>query len=178
MMRRRLRYTVHLHQEDGSTLVFGPDDEVPPEVAALITNPKAWADDHEQPAPSAQPVAVNLAGPGGLVYDDAARVAAAIVARLPEYDQERIEQALRETFADGPAPEEIEDIGQGEDRHAGDDSTAAAKDNTIPVPPRSGPGSGSEAWANYARAHDFEVEDGAGREAIIADLTDAGIPVE
>lgn len=34
----KLSATVHLEGHG----TFGPDDEVPPEVAKLITNPKAW----------------------------------------------------------------------------------------------------------------------------------------
>lgn len=47
-MAKRLVSTVHVHLEDeGRTVVYGPDDDVPADHAKLITNPKAWADDEE-----------------------------------------------------------------------------------------------------------------------------------
>lgn len=51
-MGRRLRTFVHVHDDAGRTAVFGPADEVPEWAAALIVNPKAWAD---EPAPVAEP---------------------------------------------------------------------------------------------------------------------------
>ncbi|MEU8136584.1 hypothetical protein [Streptodolium elevatio] len=44
-MGRRLRTHVHVHDADGRTHVFGPDDDVPDWAAERIGNPKAWADD-------------------------------------------------------------------------------------------------------------------------------------
>jgi hypothetical protein len=43
-------------------------------------------------------------------------------------------------------------------------------------PPKTGRGSSRDAWAAYAGAHEFEVEEGATREDIIAGLDAAGIP--
>jgi len=43
-MARRLRSFVHV-PVGMDWVVYGPDDEVPAEHAALITNPKAWADE-------------------------------------------------------------------------------------------------------------------------------------
>ncbi|MFE2994269.1 hypothetical protein ACFXG4_04965 [Nocardia sp. NPDC059246] len=51
-MARRLATFVHVHTPDG-THVFGPDDVVPDEVAALITNPDAWAAEPD-PEPAQQ----------------------------------------------------------------------------------------------------------------------------
>lgn len=45
-----------------------------------------------------------------------------------------------------------------------------------PVPPRSGAGSGKDAWAAYAEANDVLVPDGAGRDDIVALLEEAGVP--
>ncbi|MFE7799013.1 hypothetical protein [Nocardia sp. NPDC057440] len=47
---RRLATYVHVHDGEGNPRVFGPDDEVPAEVAKLITNPSAWQSD--EPAES------------------------------------------------------------------------------------------------------------------------------
>lgn len=46
------------------------------------------------------------------------------------------------------------------------------------LPPRSGRGSGKEAWAAYAAAHDVEVPAGASREEIIEVLQKADVPVD
>ncbi len=43
-------------------------------------------------------------------------------------------------------------------------------------PPRSGPGSGTHAWAVYADEHDVAVPDDADRGDIIAALEAAGVP--
>ncbi|MGW4119883.1 hypothetical protein [Nocardia sp. NPDC004711] len=51
-MARRLATFVHVHTPDG-TRVFGPADVVPAEVAALITNPDAWAAEPD-PEPAQQ----------------------------------------------------------------------------------------------------------------------------
>lgn len=41
---RKLRTTVHVHDEDGAVHVYGPGQSVPPEHAERIANPKAWDD--------------------------------------------------------------------------------------------------------------------------------------
>jgi hypothetical protein len=45
-------------------------------------------------------------------------------------------------------------------------------------PPKSGAGSGVEAWRAYADAHEVDVPADAKREQIWAALADAGIPVD
>lgn len=89
-MAGKLAGFVHVHGPNGSR-VFGPDDEVPADVAKLVTNPKAWA-------------------------------------VVPEPEQ-------------GPTGE---------------------------APPRSGPGSGVEAWKAYAAAVGVNVAEGASRDDVIA----------
>lgn len=44
-MGRRLRTNVHVHDDNGTSHVFTPRDDVPQWAAERITNPKAWADD-------------------------------------------------------------------------------------------------------------------------------------
>lgn len=46
------------------------------------------------------------------------------------------------------------------------------------VPPMSGRGSGREAWAVYAAAHDVDVPEGATREDIVQALEGAGVPTQ
>lgn len=41
--KHRLATYVHVDVGGGEVKVFGPNDEIPAEVAELITNPKAWA---------------------------------------------------------------------------------------------------------------------------------------
>lgn len=45
-------------------------------------------------------------------------------------------------------------------------------------PPKGGPGSGADAWAAYANAHDVNVPDGANRDQIRALLAEHGVPTE
>lgn len=46
-MSRRLKTYVHVHLEDAPSVVYGPDDDIPAEHEALITNPKAWEETPE-----------------------------------------------------------------------------------------------------------------------------------
>lgn len=50
-----------------------------------------------------------------------------------------------------------------------------AEPEKAPVPPRGGPGSGAEAWAEYAKANGFDVPADASREEIIEALDGEGI---
>jgi hypothetical protein len=93
----RLKAFVHV-----AGTVYGPDDDVPPEVAVRITNPNAWE--------------------GGVP---------------PSFDDE-------------------------------DDGSPGASGAAAVEPPRSGPGSGKDAWAAYAAARGLEVPADADRAAIIA----------
>lgn len=117
----RLTAYVHVHLPEGGTVVYGPDDEVPADHAALITNADAWV--------------------GGTVPEP----------------------------TEAPAPPNPAPV---------DADEQPMEPSALPVPPRSGPGSGATAWAEYAAAHGVNVEDGAGRTDIIAALTAAGVPVE
>lgn len=57
---------------------------------------------------------------------------------------------------------------------AGDPRAAEPKGSLADEPPRSGKGSGRDAWAAYAAARGVDVPDGAGREDIISALAEAG----
>jgi len=91
---------------------YGPDSDVPDDVASRITNPKAWAD------AAADPV----------------------------------------TDEPDPAP--------------GDDGEASAP------PPKGGPGSGRDAWVEYAESLGVVVDEDATRDEIIDAVADAGHPVD
>ncbi|MGQ0774554.1 MAG: hypothetical protein ACT4NY_09075 [Pseudonocardiales bacterium] len=44
-MARKLAAFVHVEDDEGTSHVFGPDDEVPNWATEKITNPQAWVDD-------------------------------------------------------------------------------------------------------------------------------------
>lgn len=50
-------------------------------------------------------------------------------------------------------------------------------DESPPVPPTSGKGSGRDAWAAYANAKGVEVEEDMSRDDIVAACELAGIPI-
>lgn len=52
---------------------------------------------------------------------------------------------------------------------------SAGADGQTGEPPRSGKGSGKEAWAEFASHHGVEVTDEDTRDDIVARLADAGI---
>lgn len=52
-MSRQLRTWVHVPDETGAMVAFGPGDDVPEWAAVQITGTKAWAPDEDQPAVSA-----------------------------------------------------------------------------------------------------------------------------
>jgi hypothetical protein len=55
------------------------------------------------------------------------------------------------------------------------DSTEAPTPTGEDVPPRSGRGSGRDAWVAYAEANGLDVGEDRTREQIIADLEDRGV---
>lgn len=60
-MAARLNTHVWVHQAEGEPVCYGPDDTVPAEHAALITNPDVWA---EAPEPDPEPAAPADPEPG------------------------------------------------------------------------------------------------------------------
>lgn len=51
-------------------------------------------------------------------------------------------------------------------------------DESVPVPPKAGAGSSSEAWHGFAEAQQVPVDPKAPRAEIIAAVKDAGIPTD
>ncbi|MFE2912823.1 hypothetical protein [Kitasatospora indigofera] len=51
---RKLRTTVHVHDDDGAVHVYGPGQSVPAKHAEQIVNPKAWDDWEDPTAPKAE----------------------------------------------------------------------------------------------------------------------------
>jgi hypothetical protein len=185
-MPRRLSGFVYVTGPDGATVGFGPDDDVPDWAAAKITNPKAWMEDDPIDAPTSTDPVQRLAGVGATAEE--LDVVRAMIEDLS--DEERAELS---TQAADPSDEELrEQLTEWRrltDENGGDlaaafeqlaeanDDPPGAVDVSSP-PPRSGIGSGRDAWAAYARAHEFDIADGARREDIIAALEAAGIPTE
>lgn len=58
------------------------------------------------------------------------------------------------------------------------DGPAPASQEPSAAPPKSGPGSGRDAWAAYAQASGHPAADGAGRDDIVSALQSAGIATE
>jgi hypothetical protein len=115
---------------------YRPGDMPPPEVAARITNPKAWQ--------------------GGVLPD------------LPDV------KADAESAADDPS----RDAAANPDKPIAPAEAADGRER-VPAPPRSGRGSGLDAWQAFAVDHDVEFPDGASRDEIIAACERAGvIPAE
>ena len=136
-MTRRLKAYVHVHMPDGQTVVVGPDDTVPDELAALITNPGAWVGEAAEP-----------------------------------------DRAPPSPGAENAVDDADEDQAADDQESGGDEPQDPDSADHLPVPPRSGAGSGAAAWAVYARASGLDVPADAGRADIIAALTAAGLPVE
>ena len=62
--------------------------------------------------------------------------------------------------------------------HLRDDTpgaTPAVEPAVLEEPPRSGKGSGRDAWADFAAANGIDVADDANREDIVSALAEAGI---
>lgn len=139
-MAGRLRTHVHVRDEDGVNHVFGPSDVVPVWAADAIRNPKAWA--------------------GGR-----APVLAADVAEV--VDEGKVEP--EHTPVPVPAPEpELAPVPEPEI-----EPVPVAEPEVLPEPepvepPRSGSGSGRDAWVRYAGELGYEVDPSSNRDDIIA----------
>lgn len=59
-----------------------------------------------------------------------------------------------------------------------DEDTDIEYDAVAGPPPKVGPGSGQAKWRAYAEAHGVDVSNVEGRDAVIAALAEAGVPVE
>ncbi|MCU1488286.1 MAG: hypothetical protein JWN67_5032 [Actinomycetia bacterium] len=198
-MGRRLTGFVHgLIDVNGASCSFGPGDKVPAWAAEQITNPKAWVEVPDEAVPPA------TVAPDGNSNDDdpspirrMAEFGATVdeVAALREMwvemtDDERAEAIADEAEASDDELSEMLTAWRAAVEANGGDVVAALQslgDQDLDSggggtdqgpPPKAGAGSSSAAWVAYARAHDLEVADDAGREDVIEQLVQAGIPVE
>lgn len=187
-MAPKLKTYVSVVDPDGASRQLGPSDEVPSWAAEQITNPSAWEnpDDAPKPRPKAEPAPVGQFGPAGKMPTDAeiAEVAQLFVDKLNEAlgaDPSEVLACIGELTAKVDALAVVVDELQAGATPANDGEGAdgAQKPEVIgDPPPKSGAGSTTEAWAEYARANGFDIADDAKREDIFAALDDAGIPTE
>lgn len=86
------------------------------------------------------------------------------------------------TDAETEADEELEsdeDASESEDEtDAGTPMQALSQSEDVQAPPQGGPGSGKEAWTQYAAAKSVTVPEDASRDEIIAACKKAGVPVD
>lgn len=101
---------------------------------------------------------------GGAVYGPGDEVPAAVAERIGEHAWEDSGGEVR--GEDGP-----ETVGFTDPGAAGSSTPTGAGE----APPRSGRGSGVEAWRAYAEQNDLDVSADAGREDIIAAAETAGL---
>lgn len=110
----------------------------------------------------------------------------------PEVDDGTSRQA-REQSEDGELTEAEEEVDEELESEEGDGAEQAsdevdegtpiqareqAEDGPQGPPPQSGAGSGRDVWAGYSARQGVPVEEGAGRDDIIAALKKAGKPVD
>ena len=81
-----------------------------------------------------------------------------------------------EPAEDAPAP--AADLAAGPNGTSDGEPAPEEDAPAVAPPPKGGAGSGRDAWAAYAEAMGFDVEDDDTREAIIAGLEEAGIATE
>lgn len=167
---------------------YGPDDHLPEHIAVRITNPAAWAPDNhptataasappatvtpdadvpDQPTTSRDDAAVpDTAVPDAAVSDAAVPdVAVADRGAAPGMPDPAVPDEPTATRGDTPSPD-ITTAGPGAD--------GVVAPASMSPPPRSGKGSGVEAWRAYARDRRVPVPDGAERGDIITACEKAG----
>lgn len=66
----------------------------------------------------------------------------------------------------------------GDSNDADDDAPELESGEGGGIPPKSGRGSGAQAWADYAQANGVDVDEDASKDDIIAALEAAGVPTE
>ena len=132
-MSARLRYTVYVPREDGSTAAFGPGDEVPGWARKLITNPIAWevAPDSEEDGDDSESKVVIPAGEPDDSWKSAELKAYAAAHDIALGKATRKADILEVLHAAAPA-KAAADPGDG----AADDTSAASEDGdeTAAVP--------------------------------------------
>jgi hypothetical protein len=187
-MARRLNAFVYVPDKDGVPVGFGPADDVPDWAAELITNPDVWApDDEPGPTVAELPTAdpIERLGEAGATAEEL-EVIRSMLAALTDEERAEVGRHVVTPSLD-VLGEQLDEwrrlsVGNGGDLVGAFEQLAAIQPpgQTAPPgpPPRAGAGSGRDAWAEYARANEFDVAGDAKREDIIDALEAAGIPVE
>ncbi|MFG1872147.1 hypothetical protein [Micromonospora arborensis] len=132
---------------------YGPDDPIPPDVAARITNPRAWEGGK-----------LPRIATGGVVRGSESKGSDTVLSQVSGGFMLRPEQVAAMAADDGDQTQQDPTEDQQKQSPA-----------RIPAPPRTGAGSGVDAWSAYAATQGVEVEDGARRDDIIAACERAGV---
>ncbi|TFD27517.1 hypothetical protein [Cryobacterium cryoconiti] len=149
----RLSTFVHVHV-GGESKVYGPDDVIPDGIAALITNPKVWAEAPTEGAPATSVPATGVAGaPPRAGAGSGAAVwlayAVSLGIEVPEKASKKDILDLVDAFvAPAAAPAET-----------------PAAENSIPAKDAD-----VATWRAYADAQGFETDDDVSVAEIIATL--------
>jgi hypothetical protein len=178
--RRRLNAFVYVPDKDGVPVGFGPADDVPDWAAAAHHQPRRVG---VAELPTADPI--ERLGEAGATAEEL-EVIRSMLAALTDEERAEVGRHVVTPSLDvlGEQLDEWRRLsaGNGGDLVAAFEQLAAIQPpgQTSPPapPPRAGAGSGRDAWADYARANEFDVAGDAKREDIIDALEAAGIPVE
>jgi len=132
--------------------VYGPGYINPPpdHLVARITNPAVWGDEDEAPAEPASPQGSDAPKP---------EEPSAPPAQEPAEPPAPVEPEAP------AAPEPVEEP----------ETPVEPKAEPVPVPPRSGAGSGAAAWRAFADYHKVSYPANAGREEIIEACEEAKV---
>lgn len=171
---------------------WGPEHEVPADIAAKITNPKAWASDENEGVSAAvgekkpdrgSSTGARLArfvyvggrryGPGDVIPDEVARR----IMNLKAWEGGVLPFPAEERPVRRPTkpPKEVTQVAADEPAAPQVPETVRVPKEGVDPPPRHGRGSSLDAWQAFAVHNDVEFPDGANREAIIAACVQAGI---
>ena len=194
-----------LHRKDErgvivETRIFGPDDEVPEGFGAVEYSKIHPVTAQRQPVAESRvrPVSTAAGRPTKQTESsDEVSEGTPLQAReqagedLTEVEQEALEQAVSDA-TDGLV-EQVDESDEGTPRQAREQAedgelteaekesdeglTALDDSGDVQPPPQGGPGSGKEAWAQYAAARNVAVPEDATRDDIIGAVQKAGHPV-
>lgn len=168
---------------------YGPDDHLPERIAVRITNPAAWALDTPTHSAVSAPLVPTLSNADAADQVTAGRHDTAVPdPAVPNAAAADGGPADESPADDVPAPEPDmphpavpDEMVSTRDENVSRDITAPSPDTdeveapaAVSPPPRSGKGSGIEAWRAYARALRVPVPDGAERADIITACEKAG----
>lgn len=166
-----------LHRQDErgvivESRVFGPDDEVPDDFGPVDYKPvyDVREDDQE---PVAESVLTPWESPASLGWVEQPEPEEAI----EDIESEVDESETVDESDDGTPREAREQSEDGDLTGAEEEVDEQLAESEVSAPPQGGPGSGREAWSQYAAANGVSVPEDATRDEIIAAVDKAGFPV-